>query len=75
MLNGGLYENLLPGQMPAELDAWLFDSSRQPGDTGLIQTALGMHIVYYCSDTAIWYEAARADLITKLLQQQIESWG
>ena len=72
-LSGGLYENLTPGQMPEEMDAWLFDDARKPGDTELIRTACGMHIVYFCGATETWYEAARKDLITQTLQQQAEA--
>lgn len=72
-LNGGLYENLTQGQMAEELDAWLFDDTREPGDTGLIRTTSGMHIVYYCSGTDIWYETAEKDLTAQLYRQQIEA--
>ena len=34
--NGGLYVNLRRGQLMEELDAWCFDSARQPGDTDLL---------------------------------------
>lgn len=61
-MNGGLYENLRPGQMPEELDAWLFDPARKSGETALIQSACGMHIVYFCSGTDIWYATAEKDL-------------
>lgn len=72
-MNGGLYENLLPGQMPEELDVWLFDSAREAGDTALIQSPCGMHIVYYCGDTEIWYETAKNDLSAYLYRQFAES--
>ena len=71
--NGGLYENLLPGQLPEELDVWLFDSARKAGDTALIQSPCGMHIVYYCGDTEIWYETAKNDLSAYLYRQFAES--
>ena len=32
--NGGLYENVVPGQMVNSFSAWCFDSSRKAGDTG-----------------------------------------
>ena len=70
--NGGLYENLTPGQLPEELDAWLFDDARKPGDTGLIQSPCGMHMVYFCSSTEIWYATAREDLIASLYRERTE---
>lgn len=45
--NGGLYEDVFPGQMVAAFDAWCFDAARQPGDTGIVETEYGYHIMYY----------------------------
>ncbi len=67
-MNGGLYENLVKGQMPEELDAWLFDDARQPGDKAIITTALGTHIVYFSRGTEFWYAAAENDLMTQKYQ-------
>ncbi len=46
-LDGGLYDHIAPGQMAPELDAWLFDESRVPGDTAVVKTDLGYHAVYF----------------------------
>lgn len=72
-LNGGLYENIAPGQLPEELDAWLFDDSRQPGDTEMIRSALGMHIVYYSGSSETWFKTARQDLTKELYRQYTET--
>ena len=45
--NGGLYESVYPGQMVPEFDAWIFDKSRKPGDTGIVGTDYGYHIMYF----------------------------
>lgn len=47
--NGGLYENVYKGQMVPEFENWTFDEARKPGDTGLVQTDYGFHIMYYVS--------------------------
>lgn len=61
--SGGLYVNLQKGQLPEELDAWCFDAGRQIGDTDIIRTASGWHIVY-CSDIVTGqYAAAKAALL------------
>ena len=39
--NGGLYENVYPGQMVSAFNNWCFDSSRKPGDTGIVETNYG----------------------------------
>lgn len=46
-LDGGLYDHIAPGQMAPELDAWLFDEARVPGDTAVVKTDLGYHAVYF----------------------------
>ena len=45
--NGGLYEDVYSGQMVKAFDAWIFDESRKPGDTGLVKTEYGYHIMYF----------------------------
>lgn len=47
--NGGLYENVYPGQMVTNFNNWCFDSSRKPGDTGIVETEYGYHIIYFVS--------------------------
>ena len=51
---GGLYEDIFPGQMVDSFNHWCFDG-RKPGDHGLIQTEYGWHVVYYCGDSGITY--------------------
>ena len=45
--NGGLYEKIYPGMMVTNFNDWCFDSTRKTGDTGLISTDYGYHIMYY----------------------------
>lgn len=45
--NGGLYAGVKTGEMVEEFDAWIFDSSRKSGDTGLVKTRFGYHIMYF----------------------------
>lgn len=47
--NGGLYENVTKGQMVAEFEDWCFDDARQSGDTGVVQTSYGYHVMYFVS--------------------------
>ena len=63
--NGGAYRELSPGQLTEELDAWCFDDSRVPGDTELIRTACGWHIVYFSGSTENLYAAAEETLVTE----------
>lgn len=45
--NGGLYENVYPGQMVSAFNDWCFDESRKPGDTGIVETTYGYHVMYF----------------------------
>ncbi len=54
--NGGLYENVYKGQMVAEFENWCFDSSRKPGDTGIVRTSYGYHVMYYVSSGSPYWE-------------------
>ena len=45
--NGGLYENVSQGDMVEAFDAWIFDEARTPGETGLVKTPYGYHIMYF----------------------------
>lgn len=49
--SGGLYENVAHDQMVPEIDEWIFDSERQPGDTTIVYVEstnyTGYHLVYF----------------------------
>ena len=46
-LDGGGYNRVKKGELPAELDAWCFDPVRQSGDTTAITDDDGVHILYF----------------------------
>jgi hypothetical protein len=61
--NGGLYENVVPGAMVTEFNDWCFDSARKVGDTGLVLTDYGYHIMYLDGyGEEIWYYNCEASL-------------
>ena len=45
--NGGLYEDIYVGQMVQPFEQWVFDASRKAGDTGLVKTQYGYHVMYF----------------------------
>ena len=47
---GGIYENVYTGRMVNPFSAWIFDNSRKPGDTGIVKTQFGYHIMYFVGD-------------------------
>ncbi len=52
---GGLYEDVYPGQMVTSFNDWCFDEARKPGDHGLVETEYGWHLMFYCSDSETTY--------------------
>lgn len=45
--DGGLYKGVYQGQMVDTFNDWCFDTSRKPGDTGIVSTSYGYHIMYF----------------------------
>ena len=50
MYTGGLYENVYRGQMVQEFEDWCFDASRKTGDTGVVETPYGAHVMYFVQE-------------------------
>lgn len=48
--NGGLYEAVKDGDMVANFNSWIFDAARKPGDTDIVETDYGYHIMYFVGD-------------------------
>jgi len=63
--NGGLYEDIYEGQMVEPFENWCFDASRQYGDTGLVRTNYGYHVMFYVGSTPVWEGYAEEDLISQ----------
>ncbi len=48
---GGLYENIrISDNYVENFEAWSFDDARKAGDTGIVETEYGYHIMYFVSD-------------------------
>jgi hypothetical protein len=64
---GGLYEKVYNGQMFDAFNTWIMDSSRQPGDTTLIENTqsgqYGWHVVYFQGwENPVWKNSADSAL-------------
>lgn len=65
--NGGLYENVYPGQMVTAFNDWCFDSSRQVGDYGIVETNYGYHVMFFAGNAEMNY---REFLITSDMRSE-----
>ena len=62
---GGLYENVYQGQMVAPFEEWCFDGSRQYGDTDLVKTTYGYHVMFYVASRPMWKTFAESGWINE----------
>lgn len=70
--NGGLYENVYPGQMVQAFNDWCFDSARQPGDTDVVETNYGCHVMYFVGTTQQTYRDYQ--IVNDLKTEDMEAW-
>lgn len=70
--NGGLYEDIYSGSgMVKEFEAWSIDASRKEGDTGLVKTEYGYHLMYFVSGESYWLSTARTQLLSDRTEKLI----
>ena len=63
--NGGLYTQITKGQMVPEFENWCFDASRKEGDTGLVRTTYGYHVMYFVGSQPSWIQYVQSDMMTE----------
>lgn len=70
---GGLYEGIYKGSgMVEPFETWCIEMTRQPGDTGLVKTDFGYHIMYFVSGEPHWQNAARTQLLSERTTAMID---
>lgn len=72
-VDGGLFEDIHPGSSYVEnFLNWAIDTDRKTGDTDVIETEHGYHVMYYVGDDELSY---RDYMITnELLDADLEAW-
>ena len=61
--DGGLYTQVVKGQMVEPFENWCFDETRVPGDYGLVQTVYGYHVMYFVQSYPVWTVTVESDMI------------
>jgi hypothetical protein len=69
---GGLYTGVYEGQMVTEFNDWCFDESRQYGDTGLVRTSYGYHVMFFVGGQEQWYLAAKQEIASTACSELLE---
>lgn len=72
---GGLIENMKPGQYVQPFEDWAFDPARKPGDVGIVETEYGYHVMYFVSaeDEPIWKTDIRNALASEKVTEETEA--
>ena len=71
--NGGLFEQVTSTGMTAELGDWIFDSSRQAGDTVAITVSDTTYVLYYVGqDQPEWKISIKNTLVSQAMSQYLE---
>ena len=70
--DGGLYENVFPGQMVEKFEDFCYDENRKPGDHGIVESTSGYHIMLFVGDSDVTYR----DFMIKaeLRADELEEW-
>ena len=65
--DGGIYTDVVKGQMVEEFETWCFEENRQAGDYGIVKTKYGYHVMYFSQrNEELWLTNTRS----YYLQQQ-----
>lgn len=71
--NGGLFEQVTKTGMTEELSNWIFDSSRQAGDTVAITVSDSTYVLYYIGqDQPEWKINIKNTLVSDTMSQHVQ---
>lgn len=70
---GGLYSGVQAGQMVSAFEDWAMDDSRQYGDTGIVQSNYGYHIMYFVQKAPSYVFDAQNDILAEQEQSFIHT--
>ena len=70
--DGGLYEDVYKGQMVAEFNDWCFDPARKAGDTAVVKTTYGYHVMYFVGEGENY---RRYQILHDLKDEAYDAWA
>ena len=73
-LDGGYYYSLQPGQLMEPLNEWCVSNGRQQGDTAILRSDYGCHILYLAAFREANLTDARTALVTQLVRDNWLQW-
>ena len=69
---GGLYENVYPGQMVTNFNDWCFDTARKTGDTDIVESSYGYHVMYFVGNSDMTYREYQIE--NDLRSADLQAW-
>lgn len=69
--DGGLYTQVAQGQMVTAFNDWCFDESRKAGDTDVIETEYGYHVMYFVGENLPYWQTI---VVTDLKVPDYSEW-
>ena len=71
--NGGMYEDLTSStNFVQEFKNWYLDKSRQVGDTGLVKSVYGYHIMYFSGSEELWPYEVETYMLTERTIEMVQ---
>ncbi len=69
------YDDYADGTLSSEVDAWVNDAKRKPGDVALVKSSTACYVVYYTAKNteANWQLSARDALATEAYEEYVET--
>ncbi|MBR2278954.1 MAG: peptidyl-prolyl cis-trans isomerase [Eubacterium sp.] len=62
---GGLYDGVSLGQMVPSFEKWATDKSRKYGDTGIVKSDFGYHIMFFVENVPYYYHECEEAVINE----------
>lgn len=73
--SNSLYENVTEGEMVETFNDWIFDETRKEGDTGIVETEYGYHVMYFEGEgNAKWQTEAYSAMLETKITDMVTGW-
>ena len=63
--NGGIFTFVSKGDMVEDFNSWCFEEGRKPGDTDIVKTKFGYHVMYFVGSEEVWFTQTRSVYIAE----------
>lgn len=69
-----IYEGVKEGDMVEAFENWIFDEARTVGETGIVETEYGYHVMFFIGDgKTAWESSAHSGVLSDLFTDWVET--